>query len=404
MSDSVRPLALAIGKNNRIVSIDLLRGIVIVLMALDHVRDYFHGYSYLYDPVDLDHTSVPIFFTRWISHFCAPVFMFLAGISACLYGEKRGRKELSFFLFTRGLWLVLAELFIVTLEWTFNPFYSIFILQVIWAIGVSMIVLSGLIYFNRRLLLLIGILLIGAHNLLDGVHVSGKTLSAVIWSLVHEPQFFNFTHFAFFVGYPLLPWIGILVTGYCLGGLYASGYDPAKRKRTLFAIGVAAILLFILLRVSNVYGDPSYWSGQKNAVFTFLSFLRTTKYPPSLQYILMTLGPSLIFLSFAERPLNGFTEMISTFGRVAMFYYLVHILVIHLAAVIAAQVSGHNWLDMVFLKTWVTSNPRLKGYGFNLITVYLVWIGTLIALYPLCKWYDGYKRRNQSQRRWLSYI
>jgi uncharacterized membrane protein len=395
---------LAIGQTRRIVSIDLLRGIVMLLMVLDHVRDYFHGYSFLHDAVDLHHTSVPIFFTRWITHFCAPVFMFLSGISACLYGGKKGRKQLSFFLLTRGLWLVLAELFIVTLEWTFNPLYNIYILQVIWAFGISMIVLSALIYLNRKLLLVIGILLIGAHDLLDGVHVPGNGLGAVLWSLLHDPHYFRFSHLSFLVGYPILPWIGIIVTGYCFGELYSTGFDPAKRRRKLLSIGLGAIALFIVLRLSNLYGDPSPWSSQKTPVYTLLSFLRTSKYPPSLLYMLMTLGPALVFLALAERPLNFITEKISTFGRVAMFYYLVHIVVVHLAAVVAASLSGYHGSDMVMLRSWVTDTPALRGYGFNLITVYIIWIATVVVLYPLCKWYDGYKRRNQIQHPWLSYI
>jgi len=374
-----------------------------ILMVLDHVRDYFHGYSYQFDALDLDHTSVPIFFTRWITHFCAPVFMFLAGLSAYLYGAKRSRKELSFFLFTRGLWLALAELFIVTFGWTFNPFYPVFILQVIWAFGICMMVLSVLIYLNRRLLLLIGILLIAAHNQLDGIHVGGNGAGAIFWSFLHDPRFFSFGHFSFFVVYPILPWIGIIVIGYCFGPLYSPEYDPAKRKRMLLSLGLGAILLFIALRFSNVYGDPRPWTVQRNAVYTVLSFIRVLKYPPSLLYILMTLGPALVFLSLAEGKMNAFTEKISTFGRVPMFYYLVHIFVVHLLAVVAVVASGHKWSDMV-VATWVTASPELKGYGFNLLTVYGIWLGTVILLYPLCKGYDKYKRIHQGQYRWLSYI
>jgi uncharacterized membrane protein len=403
MSDlTVAPPLTAI-KSKRILSIDLLRGIVMILMVLDHVRDYFHAYSYQYDALDLDHTSVPIFFTRWITHFCAPIFMFLAGISAYLYGAKRNRKELSFFLFTRGLWLVLAELFIVGFEWTFDPFYHTYILQVIWAFGICMMVLSALVYLDRRLLLLIGVLLIGGHNLLDKVHVAGDGAGEMGWAFLHDQHFFIYSRVTILMGYPILPWIGIIVTGFCFGNLYSPQYDPARRRKTLLTAGMGAILLFVLLRFSNLYGDPFPWSAQPNGVFTFLSFIKVMKYPPSLLYILMTLGPALVFLSLAEGKLNALTEKISTFGRVPMFYYLVHIFLVHLLAVVAVVASGYKWTTMV-VRSWVTSSPELKGYGFNLAVVYGVWLGTVILLYPVCKWYDKYKRDHQGVAWWLSYI
>lgn len=394
-------LPLAAGK--RVSSIDLLRGTVMLIMALDHVRDYFHADAYLYDPTDLEHTSVVLFFTRWITHFCAPVFVFLAGTSAYLYGNKRSRKELSFFLFTRGLWLVLAELFIVTLGWTFNLFYSIYILQVIWAIGASMMLLAALIYLPRPLLLLIGILFIGAHNLLDTVHVPGNNAGAFIWALVHERNAFHFGHFNFLVGYPVVPWLGIMITGYCFGILYTPGYDAVKRRKTLRLLGFGAILLFILVRLSNWYGDPSHWQTQRNGAFTLLSFLNTTKYPPSFLYTLMTLGPALLFLAATEKPLNAFTEKIVVFGRVPMFYYLLHIFLIHLLAVVALVLTGRPWQQMV-VDNWVTAVPQLQGYGFSLLVTYLIWIVLLVVLYPLCKWYDRYKRTHQQQQWWLSYL
>jgi len=396
---------LAAVKSRRIESIDLLRGTIMIIMALDHVRDYFHAYSYLYDPTDLQHTTAPIFLTRWITHFCAPVFMLLAGISACLYGLKNGRKALSFFLFTRGLWLVIVELFIVTLEWTFNPHYPAFILQVIWAFGISMMVLSLLIHLPRPVLLLLGIILIAGHNALDAVHVNGNTAPAFLWSALHQPNFngFHFGAFNPIVGYPVLPWIGIITLGYCLGSLYAPDVDPALRKRSLRNLGIGAILFFIILRWTNVYGDASLWSTQKNFLFTVFSFVNTTKYPPSLLYALMTLGPALLFLAYAERPLNSLTSKITVFGRVPMFYYLLHIPLIHGIAILAAMLSNHA-ADMVNLNTWVTANAQLKGYGFSLWVVYLVWIVVTVLLYPLCLRFSEYKRAHQAEKKWLSYF
>jgi uncharacterized membrane protein len=390
-------------KNGRVGSIDLLRGTVMIVMALDHVRDYFHYGAFLYSPTDLSRTSVPLFLTRWITHFCAPVFVFLAGISARLYGMKRSRQELSFFLFTRGAWLVFVELFILSLFRTFNPSYPFFNLQVIWAIGICMIVLSALIYMSRRQILSIGLVLIVAHNLLDPVHLPGTGAASFLWSVLHDPGAFTFGHFTLSVKYPVLPWIGIMSVGYFMGDWYAPVCDQTRRRLILFLLGYGAVAVFIILRFSNWYGDAAPWSVQKNAVFSVLSFLNVTKYPPSLLYTLMTLGPALIFLAFTEGRLNAWTSKIALFGRVAMFYYLAHILLIHLLALAAAVISGYRWSDMV-LSVGVDDTPGLKGYGFDLWVVYGVWIGLILILYPLCKWFDRYKRAHQATQWWLSYL
>jgi len=390
-------------KYKRIESIDLLRGVVMIIMALDHVRDYFHNSAFLYNPEDLAHSNAILFFTRWITHYCAPVFVFLAGTSAYLYGAKRNKKNLSFFLFTRGIWLVLAELFIVSLFRTFNPSYHFFNLQVIWATGICMMILSAMIYMNRLLLFFSGVLILLTHNMLDNVHVTGNNLSSFLWAILHEPGYFTFGHFTIHVHYPVLPWVGIMATGYSFGSLYTSGYNAEKRRRTLFLLGSGSILLFIFLRFSNFYGDASHWSIQKDSLFSFLSFLNVTKYPPSLLYVLMTLGPAFIFLVFAERPPNAFKEKIIVFGRVPMFYYLAHILLIHFFAMIGAVILGYKWSDMV-LTTMVNRAPALKGYGFNLTIVYMVWLALVFILYPLCKWYDRYKKANRSTKWWVSYL
>jgi len=389
-------------RTKRIESIDLLRGLIIIIMALDHVRDYFHADAYLYNPTNLAQTSAFLFFTRWITHFCAPVFAFLAGTSAYLNGLKKTKKELSFFLLTRGLWLVALEFLIITLEWTFNAEYNVFLVQVIWSLGISMIFLAGLIHLPRKAILVTGIVLIAAHNLLDNVHVPGTGGASIFWAFLHEQRFFMIGNTGLFVGYPIIPWIGIMATGYCFGTLYAPGYDAAQRKRTLIYLGAGATALFIIVRGINLYGDPSHWSAQKDPLFSFLSFLNTSKYPPSLLYTLMTLGPSFLFLAFAEGPLNWLTKKLVVVGRVPMFFYILHIVFIHLLAVFAAVLTGYKASDMV-LSTWVTDSPQLKGYGFSLLAVYLLWIAVVIALYPLCKWYDAYKRSHR-EKQWLSYI
>jgi uncharacterized membrane protein len=373
-------------------------------MALDHARDYFNRSAYLFDPTDLPHTTVALFFTRWITHYCAPVFMLLSGMAAWLYGKKNGRKAVSFFLLTRGIWLILAELFIVTLGWTFNTHYDIFILQVIWAFGISMIALSGLLYAGRGALLALALILIGGHDLLDGVHIGGDGFPAFAWAFLHQQRGFTFGPINVFMGYPILPWIGLIALGYRLGELYGPEQDPAARRKILRRLGWGAIGLFVLLRSIDAYGDPSPWSFQPSPVFTLLSFLNVSKYPPSLLYILMTLGPALLFLSAAEKPLNALTRPLAVFGRVPMFYYLVHIYLLHGLAVIGAALSGHSASDMTFLTNWVTANPQLKGYGFGLGVVYAIWIGSVLLLYPLCKWFDGYKRSHVAHQKWLSYL
>jgi uncharacterized membrane protein len=390
-------------KTKRVQSIDLLRGTVMIIMAIDHVRDYFHRDAFIYSPTDLSQTNVSLFFTRWITHFCAPVFIFLAGISAYLYGEKKRPKELSFFLWTRGAWLIFVELFILSLFRTFNPAFHYFNLQVIWVIGLSMIILSAIIRLSVTWTLSMGLILIAAHNLLNSFHFPAHNFLSFLWSLLHDMDRFTFGRFSFFVHYPLLPWLGMMIVGYSLGGMYSQRFDAARRKKVLLIIGAASIALFILLRVGNLYGDPSAWTMQKSSIFSVLSFINVTKYPPSLLYALLTLGPACLFLAVTERPLNKWTARISTFGRVAMFYYLAHILLIHLGSVVGALIQGYTASDMV-LSTSVNNSPQLKGFGFNLLTVYLVWAALMLTLYPLCKRFDGYKRANVHRHWWLSYL
>ena len=387
----------------RITSIDLLRGSVMIIMALDHVRDYFHAGAYLYDPLDLDKTSAALFFTRWITHFCAPVFMFLAGTSAFMVGQKKTKKELSVFLLTRGLWLVLLELTLVNFEWNFDISFTNIYFIVIWALGISMIALAGLIHLPIKLILLIGIVIVAGHNLLDNIHVPGNTVKAFGWSLLHDEKFFNWNGKNVLIGYPVIPWIGIMALGYCLGTLYTPVFSAERRKKILLMIGGSAVALFILIRLLNTYGDLSHWSQQPSAFYTVLSFIKVTKYPPSLLYALMTLGPAVLFLAFAENIKNPLSKVISVYGRVPMFYYLLHIFFIHIFTLVAAGLfTSFSW------KVWILNEPlwftqTLKGYGFSLGIVYLVWLTIVIGLYPLCKWYDRYKT-NHKEKLWLSYL
>lgn len=386
-------------KGKRVQSIDILRGIVMIIMALDHVRSYFHRDAFLYSPTDLTQTNIYLFFTRFITHYCAPVFVFLAGISAYLYGTKKTKRKLTYYLITRGFWLIFVELFIIGLGRTFNPNYPFLNLQVISAIGISMIVLSAMIYMPMRFVIATAVFLIATHNLLDKLDVPDSFL----WALLHKPAHFVFGHFNVTVTYPVIPWIGIIAVGYYFGHMFDSHYDPAKRKDRLLTIGLAIITLFFLLRPLNIYGDAAHWSMQKNFAFTVASLLNVTKYPPSLLYTLLMLGPALVFLALSEKRLNAITERIAIFGRVPFFYYVVHVYVIHLLAMVAAVISGYDWSDLILIGK-VNNQAKLKGFGFELAVVYFLWICLIFMLYPLCKWFDRYKRANQSRLKWLSYL
>jgi uncharacterized membrane protein len=387
----------------RIQSIDLLRGLVMIIMALDHVRDYFHAGAFIYNPLDLEKTNTVLFFTRWVTHFCAPVFMFLAGTAAFISGQKKSKKELSVFLLTRGLWLIFLELTLIGFAWNFDIGFSNIYFIVIWALGISMIALAGLIHLPFKLILAIGILLVAGHNLLDHIRVNGNNLPAFGWALLHQQNFFTWQGKNILVGYPVLPWIGVMALGYCLGILYSKGFDAVKRKKILLLIGSSAIILFIVIRFINVYGDPSPWSQQPTAWYSVLSFIKVTKYPPSLLYILITLGPAILFLAVTEKVSNAVSKVISIYGRVPMFYYILHIFLLHLLTLLAS-----GWFTNFGFKVWILDQPlwfatKLKGYGFSLGIVYWVWAGIVVSLYPLCKWYDNYKT-NHKEKWWLSYL
>ncbi len=387
----------------RIKSIDLLRGLVMIIMALDHTRDYFNADAFIYDPLDLQKTTVLLFFTRWITHFCAPVFVLLAGTSAFISGQRKTKKELSVFLVKRGLWLIFLELTIVNFSWFFNIHFTFILLAVIWTLGICMICLAGLIFLPGKIILCIGIILIAAHNLLDRTHFPENNFTGFLWGFLHDQKMFPLGHYNVLMAYPILPWIGVMALGYCLGELFSSGYDASKRRKLLLTIGSCSLLLFVILRSINVYGNLKPWVGQPSSIFSFLSFINVTKYPPSLDYILLTDGSALIFLSLTENISNRFSRFISVYGRVPMFYYLLHIYLIHIVALMAAVLTGFQWTDMTSFNGWISNMPNLKGYGFSLGVVYLIWISVVLFLYPICKWYDGYKSAHRDKW-WLSYL
>lgn len=370
-----------------------------VIMAIDHVRDYFHYSAFFFDPNDPSQTTLPIFFTRFITNFCAPAFSFLAGLSAYMVGKRKSPAELSSFLIKRGLWLVFVEIILINFGWKFDIRFRSIGLATIWQLGISMIVLAGLIHLPRTIILIFSCVIILGHNLLDQIHFDGSFL----WAALHEPKFFEWTAGHFIrTAYPLVPWIAVMSLGYCFGSLYNSSFDPDRRKKILNGLGFGSIILFCILIGINKYGDPSPWINYGDFSKTFMSILNSTKYPPSLLYLLMTLGGTFLFLGNSEKIKGKIVHFFCVFGRVPFFYYIIHIYLIHIIAAFAAYFTGFGWQALVTPK-FIIKVESLKGYGFNLITVYLIWMVIVLLLYPLCKKFDGYKQSHK-EKWWLSYL
>ncbi|MFI0427890.1 DUF1624 domain-containing protein [Mariniflexile sp. HMF6888] len=390
-------------KTNRIESIDILRGIVMVIMALDHVRDYFHYGSFFSDPTNLETTTPFLFFTRFITHYCAPVFVFLAGTSAFLYGSKKTKPELFKFLLTRGIWLVFLEIAVNNFIWWFDINYGFVVLQVIWAIGLSMVILSFLIFLPKQVLIAIGFTIILGHNLLDTILLKGERIGAVLWYILHQgSQITTDSNRLIGIYYPILPWVGVIILGYSFGLFYVKNFSASIRKKWLLIMGLTAITLFFIIRGSNVYGDLVPWTIQDTSTKTILSFFNVSKYPPSLSYLLITLGPALLFLYGIETVKNKFTDFFLVFGRVPLFYYFLHVFVIHVLAIIGILIFDGNWQDMI-LTAEAFQNANLINYGYSLMVVYMVWAGVIILLYFPSKKYMVYKATNKDKW-WLSYL
>ncbi len=384
---------------NRIESLDLLKGLVIVIMAIDHVRGYFHYSSYFFNPTDPTLTTVPIFFTRFITHFCAPAFSFLAGLSAFMVGKRKSRNELSVFLVKRGLWLVFVELVIVNFAWYFDPGFRTVGFLVIWVLGISMISLAALIHLPKKMIFMFSCVSIFGHNLLDNIHYE----NSILWTFLHErgPILTTPDH-DFRVGYALIPWVAVMSLGYWFGSFYDKTYDPMKRKKLFNIIGIAALLLFLILRGTNSYGNLLPWEKYSNVEQTVFSFLNLTKYPPSLSFLLVTLGGAFLFLANTENLKGRLVHFFSVFGRVPFFFYIIHLYLIHLLALIVAEFTGFGWQKMI-LPAFPSKVEELKGFGFNLAVVYLIWMLVILILYPLCKKFDTYKQ-NHKEKWWLSYL
>jgi uncharacterized membrane protein len=374
-----------------LTSIDRLRGLVMMVMALDHVRDYFT--SVKFDPLDLTQTNAALFLTRWITHYCAPTFILLAGTSAYLMSRRRTPASLSRFLLARGLWLIVLEFTVVEFAWTFNFAYDLgLIMQVIWAIGVSMVVLAGLVRLPRPAIAAFALVMIAAHNLLDGITPAQFGGAAWLWYVLHEQM--PGPNGYIIVLYPLIPWIGVMAAGFVLGSIFDR---RDARQRRLVIYGCALLAGFVVMRGINAYGDPAPWSAQPSTAFTVLSFINTTKYPPSLAYLLMTTGVGLLALAACEKLGGQVAGVLEIYGRVPLLFYVAHIMLAHLLAGLIGVATGFG--TVILTNAFLFYPPQ---WGFGLPGVYAAWVAVLVIVYPACRWFADLKQRRREP--WLSYL
>ncbi|HEX4044509.1 MAG TPA: heparan-alpha-glucosaminide N-acetyltransferase domain-containing protein [Gammaproteobacteria bacterium] len=383
----------------RIQSIDLLRGMAIILMALDHAREFFGTTQF--DVTDLSQTSAALFLTRWITHFCAPIFILLTGVSAYLYSGKTTRLHLAGFLFKRGLWLILLELTVITFSWKFTLDNTV-VLQVIWALGWSMIVLAGAVWLPRRWLLVFSLLVIVGHNFFDNVVFSADTLGGKLWHLLHIFSDVPFGNTIASIYYPLIPWIAVATLGYCMGPWFA--LTSVSRSKRFFWLGVGCLLFFIVLRFLNIYGDSYTWEMQaRGPIYSLLSFIAVTKYPPSLLYLALTFGLAFMCWPLLEKWRGMSSSIVLTYGKVALFFYLIHLLLLHIGAILYSHIvldyPGGWWSHT----PWVLQpTPWPEHYQFSLGLVYGAWLVLLLVSYPLCRAYKNYKSKHTYN--WLRYL
>ena len=379
-------------KTSRVTSIDALRGIIMIIMALDHVRDFFHITAQTADPLDLTTTTPILFFTRWITHFCAPTFVFLSGISAYLSSQHKSPSESSIFLIKRGIWLVAVDFIIMSFGLTFDPSYSFIMLTVLWAIGCSMILLGIILKLSPKLILPLGLLLFFGHDI---VSMNTNNSSPGFINLLFNGLYIlpiGKTHTIAFL-YSILPYTAVMLLGYWMG-------KHVRERKTVFITGLGLFLLFIILRFINIYGDPQPWKHQSSFLYTLLSFVNTTKYPPSLQFSTMVLGPSLMLLAALDNVQNSFQRFASVYGKVPFFYYVIHIYLAHIIVVIAFYATGHNNQQIHDPKSPFLFRPQ--DFGFSLGIVYLIWLFVVLMLYYPCRWFSNYKKEHRSW--WTSYI
>lgn len=386
----------------RITSIDFVRGLVMVIMALDHTRDLLHITGMSNDPTDLNTTTPALFFTRWITHLCAPTFVFLAGLSSYLAirsaPDKKAARRL---LLTRGLWLMVLEMTVINFGMWFDIQFHTYVFQVIFAIGFGMAMMSILSNWSANTLGIIGLLIIFFHGLIPPAPETLGDISKFFWALLFKFNvFFVSPERAIMVIYPVIPWLGIMLLGYACGQLYESGVS--NRIQKLLGLGGAALLLFVFLRTFNLYGDPNPWGPRADVMFSFLSFINVSKYPPSLLYVSLLLSVMFFLLAAFDRINNSVTRFFTVYGKVPLLYYIVHWYMIRTTMVVVLHLTGHPWYD---LPTGPINFGRpATGWGFDLPGVYAVWAGIVLALYPLCRWFGGYKHQHSKEKWWLRYI
>jgi len=386
----------------RVESIDILRGLIMLIMALDHVRDFFHPAVAANDPTNLATTTPVLFFTRWITHFCAPLFIFLSGVSAHLAGRRRSKKQLSLFLIKRGIWIIVVEI-VVTFAHTLDPLLHMMIFQVIWAIGAAMVILGLMVWPPMPAIAIAGGLIFFGHDLLDYIDLPQDGAAGFLWKLfftAHYSFFHSANGYALKVSYVIIPWAAVLMLGYVFGSVYSSSFGAARRKRVLLTTGFSLIVLFLILRTFNLYGDPAPWSVQHTTVLSILSFLNASKYPPSLLYLCITLGPGLLLLSALEKTRNGFTNMLMVYGNVPFIYYLMHWFLLRLFSIAEFYIAGYGTKDIYNSKLMYFFRP--DGMGYTLADVYGVWLLVITILYLPCLAFAKYKRTHLHW--WLSYL
>ena len=385
---------------NRVAGIDVLRGVVMIIMALDHTRDFFHVTALTADPLDPSTTTPALFFTRWITHFCAPVFVMLSGLSAYLSAQQKNKTAAGNFYIKRGLWLILVEVTVVTFGLTFNPGFNFIILQVIWAIGCSMVLLGLLMRFSYTLILVVGVVLFLGHNVTDYMLADARTTAGITMTALFTSRGavvpLGSNHFIG-VFYAVLPWTGIMFLGFSMGRWYAKDYTAARRKRNLVIAGTLLTLLYIVLRFAKAYGDPGVWDNGEHPVY---SFLNTSKSPPSLQYAGMTLGPALLLLAAWDNLQTGWSRFVTVYGRVPFFYYILHFYLLHTLLIIAFFMAGFGTDKIIIPESIFAFRP--PDFGYSLAVVYVIWLAVVLALYLPCKWFYRYKL--QHTQWWLKYV
>jgi uncharacterized membrane protein len=388
----------------RLTSIDMLRGLVIVIMALDHTRDFFHAGAAI-DPLGDPDVPLPLALTRWITHFCAPVFVFLAGTSAGLMVARKSAADLAWFLLARGAWLLFIEVFVISTFITFSPGgleqlggRTLAFMQVIWAIGGSMVLLAALQFLGRKLCLVIGAVIVLGHNALDGHWPATANMMATdlpLWASLHTPMSKVVGPFHVLFIYPLLPWLGVMLLGFGSSVLFER--EAAARNQALLWWGLGITAGYLVLRWVDGYGEPNHWEPQAHAAGTLIDFLNASKYPPSLVFLAMTLGPAAVFCAFADRTRGFLKDAFVIFGRVPFAFYVAHFFLLHALSVLLGVMQGFRAEQLM---TFPPFYP--KGYGVSLLAVYGVWLLVVLLLYPFCRWVASVKARSRAW--WLSYV